>query len=121
MNILTNSLAQSNSVSCPPTTDATSKDLESPANMLTRRWKLNGTPVNGVKEQMQGATPANLHPTESMDELQRVHNTLTQQPSAKLGLQKLPSNVCSSAFTPVYNTGQTPTPNTASNNFWQAS
>ena len=53
MNILTNSSAQSNSVSYPKTSDTTPKELASPANMLTRKFKLNGAPVNGAKEQMQ--------------------------------------------------------------------
>ena len=78
MNILTNSSAQSNSVSYPKTTDTTPKELASPANMLTRKWKLNGAPVNGAKESIQTTATQLLRSTESIEELPSVHNSLTQ-------------------------------------------
>ena len=78
MNILTNSSAQSNSVSYPKTTDTTPKELASPANMLTRKWKLNGAPVNGAKESMQTTATQLLRSTESIEELPSVHSSLTQ-------------------------------------------
>ena len=105
MNILTNPSGQSNSVSFTKTSETKSTELASPANMLARKWKLNGAPVNGIKEPLQSTNTQILRSTESIEELQDAQNPLSQSAKSKLGLQKLPSNVSASAFTPVYKNG----------------